>query len=98
MTQLFAQMSDLAHFRKWKTDMGGVNNQGFLILPFLFLKLQGPVDLGIVYLDLPFAHQNLYSTGRVGPWDFHDSIHRLVIDPGRYLEPQILENGMNGID
>ena len=78
--------------------MGGGNNQGFLILLFLLLKLQGPVDLGMVSLDLPFAHQNLYSKGRVGPWDFYDAIHRLVIDSGRNLEPQILENGMNGID
>jgi hypothetical protein len=98
MTQLFAQMSDLAHFRKRKAGMSGSNNQGFLILLFLFLKLQGPVDLGMVSLDLSFTDQNLYSKGRVGPWDFYDTIYRLVIDPRRYLKTQILEDGMNGIN
>jgi len=98
MAQLFGDVTHLAPLRKWKADMGAGNDQRLLILLFLFLKLQRPVDLGMVSLHLSLTHQNLYPKSDAGLRDFHNPIDGLVVDPSRYVEPQILEDGMNGID
>ena len=80
--QFFRDMTHLTPFGKRKMDMGACNDQGFLIFPLFFFKLQGSVDLRMVYLCLSFTHHNLHSKRLLGIWNFNNSIYRLIVDPG----------------
>src|SRR4030042_2695352 len=98
IAQLFRDMAQLTPVRKREVDMGTRNNQRFFPFSFLFLKQQSSVDFGMVSLHLPFTHQNLYSKSHLCFRDFNNAINELVIDDSGNFEPQILKDGMDGID
>jgi len=78
--------------------MGAPDDQGFFMPCLLALKLDGPAELGMVFLNLSLTQQDFKPEDLLRSRDSRDAIDSMVVHPRRHLESKVFEDRMDGID